>query len=117
MKTLYITSGYSNILIDQENNTATKLEPKRPSVDCMYLAKEPMHVVYGAGEYHKELNVDAGDIIFTFYGSDTERIVAFKSEEFKNIIEYREKKEQEAKERWAAEKLADPCENCCKLEA
>lgn len=50
MKTLYITRG-NNIVVDKESNTANKLKTCRQSIDDIFLVKEPMHVVYGSGEY------------------------------------------------------------------
>ena len=102
MKTLYLTRG-SNILVDTENNTADSLQLVRQGIDHIYLAEEPMHIVYGAGEVHEEADAEKGDIIITFY-SDTfkKQLVIVKNNEdwVNNIVEYR-KKEQEEKERWA----------------
>lgn len=103
MKTLYLTRGGSNVLVDLENNTANRISTRRGAIDSIYLAEEPMHIVYGSGEYKKELDAEKNDIIVTFY-HDTfkNQIIVIKNEDwFDNLVEY-EKKQQEEKERWAA---------------
>lgn len=102
MKTLYISRG-SNIIIDTENNTANRTEACRQGIDNLFLAEEPMHVVYGYGEFQKECDVEKGDIIVTFYNdSFKNRMIIVKNEEWvENLVEAK-KAEQEEKERWAA---------------
>lgn len=114
MKTLYITQG-NNILVDSENNTANRLKADRTSIDSMYLIDEPMHVVYGTGEYKRELDAEPGDIVLTFYHSEFKDkiIILKKAEEWSNnIMDYREKEQQE-KLRWAQAKCegGDECES------
>ena len=101
MKTLYITRS-NNILIDTENNTSDKIETARQGIDTVYIAKEPMHVVYGHGEYKREFDVDANDIIITFYPKEFKHqaIVVKHAEWAENILEYA-KEMQAEKERWA----------------
>lgn len=110
MNTLYITE-YSNILVDTENKKANKLPTQRASINQIYLAEEPMHVVYGCGEYHKELDVEKGDIIITFYCKTfKDSIVVVKNEDWlNNLLDYN-KRQQEEKERWASVKDAKRCE-------
>lgn len=110
MKTLYITRS-NNILIDAEKNTANKLETSRQGIDNIYVAKEPMHIVYGVGEYKREFDVDTNDIIITFYPKEFkyQAIVVKNNEWVENIFEY-EKAEQAEKERWAENKI-NKCEN------
>ena len=101
MKNLYITRG-NNICIDIENNTVDKLPTSRQAIDYVYSVKEPMHVIYGCGEYKKEADAEPGDIIVTFYDRvfKNQMIIVKNNEWFENVVEY-EKKEQEEKERWA----------------
>ena len=113
MKTLYI-SGNSNIVIDQENNSCNKLERCRQGIDDIFLIKEPMHVVYGYGEKHHEADVEPNDIVITFYGDEFDtRMIVVKNEDWANNLIAYDKKMQEQKERWAAEKCCD-CESCKK---
>ena len=102
MKTLYISRG-NNILIETENNTANKLESSRQGIDNLFIAKEPMHVVYGYGEDNEEFDVDTNDIIITFYPKEFKnKALVIKNEKWlENITEY-DKAQQEEKERWAS---------------
>ena len=111
MKTLYIANG-SNICVDVENNTAEMLDSEREGIQRIYLAKEPMHVVYTSGEYRREFDVKKDDLIITFYSGDfQEKAIVAKSKDWvKNLKELRER-EQKLKEEWA-EKNAQCCDNC-----
>lgn len=115
MKTLYLTTGGS-ICIDPDENYVDRMPSERECINRIYLAKEPMHVVYGDGEYKRELDVKKDDIIITFYSSDwKERIVVAKSKDWvKNLKEWN-KEEQRRKEEWAkaqAEKIDPDCCDC-----
>lgn len=111
MKTLYLTRG-SNIVVDTDDNTANRLDTTRSAIDRIYYVKEPMHVVYGYGEVHEELDVKKGDILVVFYDSTFKhQIIVAKSKQWvENILDY-EKREQEEKEKWAAKKLTN-CTDC-----
>lgn len=111
MKTLYITGG-SNIVVDSDNNYCNRYERTRSAIDDVYLVKEPMHVVYGFGEKHKEVDVEPNDIIVTFYTDEFDtKMIVVKNEDWTNNLLAFEKKQQEEKERWAAEKADEGC-NC-----
>ena len=114
MKTLYITNN-SNILIDTENNSCNTLRCDRGGVNDVFLVDEPMHIVYGYGEHHRELDAEAGDIIITFYSDFINKLIIVKNEDWKNnLIDYR-KQEEEEKLRWAAQKNCEACDQCdCK---
>jgi ArsR family metal-binding transcriptional regulator len=112
MKTFYISHG-SNILIDPETKQCDRVSSERQAIDSIYLAKEPMHVVYGYGEQHRELDVDAGDIIITFYSEDfNTRMLVVNSKEWAENIENYNKKMQEEKERWAQKDQNKKCTDC-----
>ena len=111
MKTLYISAG-SNILVDIENNTCGKLNRRIQGIDDIFLAKEPMHVVYEYNDKHHEADVIPNDIIITFYNDKFEkRMVVVKNEDWVNNLTAYEKMEQEEKERWANSKCCD-CDTC-----
>ncbi len=111
MKTLYITRG-NNILIDEEYNKCEHLDTQRQGIDAIYFAKEPMHVVYGYGEHNESMDVEAEDIIVTFYVDDfKKRMVVIRSEEWANNLKEYTNKLQEEKERWAKNKIEDEKEN------
>jgi len=113
MKTFYISRG-SNILVDPETNTCDRISSDRQSIESIYLVKEPMHVVYGYGEQHKEVDVDTDDIIVTFYSEDyNTRMVVVHNDEWADNIKTYNRKRQEEKERWAQEKQCQECECAC----
>lgn len=107
MKTLYITNGGS-ICIDQEENFVDRMPSEREGISRIFLAKEPMHVIYGEGEYRRELDVKKDDIIITFYSNDwEEKIVVAKSKDWvKNLKKWNEE-EQRRKEEWADAQTKD----------
>lgn len=119
MKTFYLTYGSNNIIIDPETNSADRLECARTGINNVYLVKEPMHVVYGYKDEQKEFDVDADDIIVTFYSEDfTTHAIVVKNEEWVNNIKAYNKARQEEKERWAETKGTTPTcdegESICK---
>lgn len=98
MKTLYLTSNGANICIDTENQTAEWISSEREAIQRIYLAEEPMHVIYTAGGYKRELDVEENDLIITFYTDDFEnRIISVKSEDWVNNLKSWKTKEAEAK--------------------
>jgi hypothetical protein len=76
-----------------------------------------MHVVYGCGEKHHEADVEPNDIVITFYVDDFDtRMIVVKNEDWANNLATYEKKLQEEKERWAAERKNLDI-NCCDCES
>ena len=116
MKTLYLASNGANICIDDEQKTAEWIDSQRESIQRIYLAKEPMHVVYTAGNYKRELDVEENDLIITFYTDDFEnRIVSVKSEDWVNNLKKYRAKQEEAK---LSACTCDDCPCCdCKCAA
>lgn len=112
MKTLYLTRG-NNILIDTEENTADRLTSAPQRIDYVYLAKEPMHVIFGEGDNKKEFDVKKGELIVTFYEKDFKnRAIVVKNKQWADNITTYEKLEQERKEKWAAESTCKNCNDC-----
>lgn len=118
MKTFYISNN-GNIAVDTDNNSCGSLSTEREAISRIYLAKEPMHVVYESGEYKKEIDVEEGDLIIVFYeNAFKNRMVVVKNSEWtENLVEYNAE-EQKRKEEWAkreADKEAclDPGCNTC----
>lgn len=115
MKTLYISNG-SNILIDTEENTANTMDSQREAIQRIYLAEEPMHVVYGCGEYKREVDVKKDDLIITFYTDDFEnRMIVVKNKDWANNLKKYNKRQQEIREEWALNKACstDEATTCC----
>ena len=112
MKTLYLTSNGSNILLDKENDSCDRIESQREAIQRVYLVDEPMHVTYQEGEYRKDLDVTTGDILVTFYDSTFKnRIVVVKSEDWAENLRVYNEEEQKRKEEWAKKQSCDGCEN------
>ena len=120
MKTLYLTSNGANICIDTENQTAEWIDSQREAIQRIYLAKEPMHIVYQAGSYKKEMDVDTDDIIVTFYTDEFKnRIIKVKSDEWvENLTSWRKAKDDVKKMCEAYSECEDPgCYDECNLKA
>lgn len=116
MKTLYLTSN-SNIIVNTEDNSVDKIDSERESISRIYMANEPMHVVFGEGEFKKEFDVKKDDIIITFYSCGTDwphRVVVAKSKEWIANFKANHKAEQKAKEEWAKKQAASDtkCKEC-----
>lgn len=113
MKTLYLTDSSANIVVDQEANTCGTISRDIESIRGVYVIDEPTHVIYQAGEYRRELDVEKDDIVVVFYSSEfPNKIVVAKSADWvSNIRTYREA-EQKRKEEWAANKLKKICNEC-----
>lgn len=102
----------SNIVIDTESNDVNRLDSERDSISRIYVATEPMHVVFGDGECKKEFDVKKDDIIITFYscGSDwPNRVVVARSKDWITNFKKSRAAEQKAKEEWA-KKQNENCE-------
>lgn len=117
MKTLYLTDTSANIVVDQEANTCGSISRDVESIRSVYVIDEPMHVIYQAGEYRRELDVEKDDIVVVFYSREfPNKIVVAKSADWvSNIRTYREA-EQKRKEEWATKQaIADikGCDCCC----
>lgn len=110
MKTLYINNN-SNIVVDIETDSCDRLTGERVGIQNIYLAKEPMRVIYESGEYKKTADVVKDDLIITFYDSDFKhRMIVVKSEDWVENLEKYNEHMQELKEKWAAN---ESCKNGC----
>lgn len=120
MKTLYLTSN-SNIIVNTEDNNVDKIDNEREYISRIYMANEPMHVIFGEGEFKKEFDAKKDDIIITFYNSGTDwphRVIVAKSKEWVANFKASRKAEQKAKEEWAKKRSAQTvecvnCDNAC----
>ena len=104
MKTMYIKEGI-NMTVDTDTQEIGSIPSAREAIQRIYVSPEPMHVVYQSGKYKEEADVEKNDIIVTFYTDEFDkRMIVLKSEEWVNLIDNYERKMQEQKEKWAAEK-------------
>lgn len=116
MKTLYINSN-ANILIDEEEHHVSRLDTQREGISRVYLIPEAMHIVFGEGETHQELDVEKDDIVIVFYtGTFDKQIVVVKSKDWARNLKIYNEEQQKIKEEWALKKAiecgCDGCTNC-----
>lgn len=110
MKTLYLNQG-CNIVVDTEDNSVDSLESQRESISRIYMAKEPMHVIFKSGEYSRELDVKKDDLIVVFYdGAFKNKVIAVKSKDWVANLKDYNKREEEAKLEWAKRKASETCD-------
>lgn len=104
MKTLYLTTG-SGMYIDTENDTVNSAHSEVERISRVYLITEPTHIVFGEGEYHRELDAKKDDIVIVFYNKIDfkEQIVIAKSKDWAANIKSYNAAEQARKEEWAKE--------------
>ena len=104
MKTLFIREGM-NMTVDPETNEIGSVSSAREAIQRIYVAPEPMHVIYQSGQRREEADVEKNDVIVTFYTDEFDkRMIVVKSEEGTKNIEGYEKRMEEAKTK---------CEDCC----
>lgn len=104
MKTLFIRDGM-NMTVDPETNEISSVSSAREAIQRIYVAPEPMHVIYQSGQRREEADVEKNDVIVTFYTDEFDkRMIVVKSEEWTKNIEGYEKRMEEAKTK---------CEDCC----
>lgn len=107
MKTLYINSN-ANILIDEEEHNVSRLDTQREAISRVYLIPEAMHIVFGEGETHQELDVKKDDIVIVFYnGAFDKQIVVVKSKDWARNLKIYNEEQQRIKEEWALKKASE----------
>ena len=111
MKTMYIKEGY-NMTVDFDTNEVGSITSAREAIQRIYVAPEPMHVVYQSGKHKEEADVEKDDVIVTFYTDEFDRrMIVVKSAEWTANITAYEKRMEEAKLKQAEQELCDP--SCC----
>ena len=117
MKTMFIKEGV-NMTVNLDTNEIGSIPSAREAIQRIYVAPEPMHVIYQSGKHREEADVEKDDVIVTFYTDEFDkRMIVVKSEEWTKNLEGYEKRMEEARlkmaENDACPKCCD-CENCCK---
>jgi len=108
MKTLFIREGM-NMTVDPETNEIGSISSAREAIQRIYVAPEPMHVIYQSGQHREEADVEKNDVIVTFYTDEFDkRMIVVKSEEWTKNIEGYEKRMEDARAK-AENNCADPC--------
>lgn len=110
MKTMFIKEGI-NMTVDPETNEISSIPSAREAIQRIYVAPEPMHVVYQSGNRKEETDVEKDDVIVTFYTDEFDkRMIVVKSEEWTANIAAYEKRMEEAREK--CPKCDGICEAC-----
>ena len=112
MKTMYIREG-SNMTVDFDTNEVGSIASAREAIQRIYVAPEPMHVVYQSGDRKEEADVEKDDVIVTFYTDEFDkRMIVVKSAEWTQNITNYEKKMEDARAK-QAEQCGDCDAPCC----
>lgn len=114
MKTMFIRESV-NMTVDFDTNQVDSIPSAREAIQRIYVAPENMHVVYQSGPKKEETDVEAGDIIVTFYTDEFDkRMIVVKSEDWKNnILSYEEKIREEKNSLNASNDYkCDECDAC-----
>ena len=95
MKTMFIKEGV-NMTVDLDTNEVSSIPSAREAIQRIYVAPEPMHVIYQSGKHREEADVEKNDVIVTFYTDEFDkRMIVVKSEEWtKNIEAYNKRMEE-----------------------
>ncbi len=97
MKTLFIRENV-NMTVDLDTNEIGSIPSAREAIQRIYVAPEPMHVIYQSGQRREEAEVEKNDVIVTFYTDDFDkRMIVVKSEEWTKNLEGYEKRMEEAR--------------------
>lgn len=112
MKTMFIKEGI-NMTVDTETNEISSISSAREAIQRIYVAPEPMHVIYQSGKHREEADVEKNDVIVTFYTDEFDRrMIVVKSEEWTKNIEAYEKRMEEARANKLADAWKNECTNC-----
>lgn len=116
MKTMFIKEG-TNMTVNLETNEIGSIPSAREAIQRIYVAPEPMHVVYQSGQHREEADVEKNDIIVTFYTDEFDkRMIVLKSAEWVEVLDAYEKRQKDAREKLAENSCCDCCElNKCKV--
>lgn len=113
MKTMFIKEG-TNMTVNLETNEIGSIPSAREAIQRIYVAPEPMHVIYQSGQHREEADVEKDDVIVTFYTDEFDkRMIVVKSEEWiKNLEGYEKRMEEARSKAEASVKSKISCENC-----
>lgn len=96
---MFIKEGL-NMTVDPETNEIGSVSSAREAIQRIYVAPEPMHVIYQSGSRKEEADVEANDVIVTFYTDEFDkRMIVVKSEEWTKNIDAYNKRMEEARQK------------------
>mgnify|MGYP007022097196 CR=1 FL=1 len=115
MKTMFIKEGV-NMTVNLDTNEIGSIPSAREAIQRIYVAPEPMHVIYQSGQHREEADVEKDDVIVTFYTDEFDkRMIVVKSEEWTKNLEGYEKRMAEARAKSEANlKCCEDCDACPK---
>ena len=117
MKTMFIKEGL-NMTVDPETNEIGSVSSAREAIQRIYVAPEPMHVIYQSGSRKEEADVETNDVIVTFYTDEFDkRMIVVKSEEWTKNIEAYNKRMEEVASKNARQCCDDPCCDTCECKS
>lgn len=91
-----------------QNDEPVFVPSDRIAISRILTITEPTHIVYNGKDKRVELDAQEGDIVVTFYDSlFPNPIVIVNSKEWADNITTYNKRQQSAKEEWAAKNAAD----------
>ena len=109
---MFIKEGL-NMTVDPETNEIGSVSSAREAIQRIYVAPEPMHVIYQSGSRKEEADVEANDVIVTFYTDEFDkRMIVVKSEEWTKNIDAYNKRMEEARQKLEECNDAGPCCDC-----
>lgn len=112
---MFIKDGL-NMTVDHETNEIGSVSSAREAIQRIYVAPEPMHVIYQSGNRKEEANVETNDVIVTFYTDEFDkRMIVVKSEEWAKNIEAYNKRMEEANLKNAKSCCEGPCDCECAM--
>ena len=113
---MFIKEGL-NMTVDPETNEIGSVSSAREAIQRIYVAPEPMHVIYQSGSRKEEADVEANDVIVTFYTDEFDkRMIVVKSEEWTKNIDASNKRMEKARQKLEECNDAGPCceaTTCC----
>ena len=117
MKTMFIREGV-NMTVDLDTNEIDSIPSAREAIQRIYVAPEPMHVVYQSGNRKEEADVEKDDVIVTFYTDEFDkRMIVVKSAEWTANITAYEKRMEDAKAKHEESCMDPVCCDECNLKA
>ena len=110
---MFIKEGL-NMTVDPETNEIGSVSSAREAIQRIYVAPEPMHVIYQSGSRKEEADVETNDVIVTFYTDEFDkRMIVVKSAEWTANITAYEKRMEDAKMKQAEQCCGDCDAPCC----
>ena len=104
MKNFIIADGGA-LMFDTDTQNVTTVDSKRESIRRIWVADEDAHLKANFGEYTKEADIKAGDIVIAFWDQDfPNKVVVINNDEWLENLKTYDAIMQARKEEWAKNK-------------